>query len=37
MVFLKERINLRIFDFSYEGHPNHTTEEQLQTLYDLGS
>ncbi len=25
------------FDFSYEGHPNHTTEEQLQTLYDLGS
>ena len=25
------------FDFSYEGHPNHTSEEQLQTLYDLGS
>ncbi len=25
------------FEFSYEGHPNHTTEEQLQTLYDLGS
>jgi oxygen-independent coproporphyrinogen-3 oxidase len=25
------------FDFSYEGHPNHTTKEQLQTLYDLGS
>jgi len=25
------------FDFSYEGHPNHTSEEQLQTLYDLGA
>jgi oxygen-independent coproporphyrinogen-3 oxidase len=25
------------FEFSFEGHPNHTTEEQLQTLYDLGS
>ncbi len=25
------------FDFSYEGHPNHTSEEQLQTLYNLGS
>lgn len=25
------------FDFSYEGHPNHTTEEQLQTLFDLGA
>lgn len=25
------------FDFSYEGHPNHTSEEQLQTLFDLGS
>lgn len=25
------------FDFSYEGHPNHTTEEQLQALYDLGA
>ena len=25
------------FEFSYEGHPNHTTKEQLQTLYDLGS
>ncbi len=25
------------FDFSYEGHPNHTTKEQLQSLYDLGS
>ncbi|WP_457618277.1 oxygen-independent coproporphyrinogen III oxidase [Lutibacter sp.] len=25
------------FDFSYEAHPNLTSEEQLQTLYDLGS
>ena len=25
------------FDFSYEGHPNLTSEKQLQTLYDLGS
>lgn len=25
------------FEFSYEGHPNHTSEEQLQTLYDLGA
>ena len=25
------------FEFSYEGHPNHTTKDQLQTLYDLGS
>lgn len=25
------------FEFSYEGHPNHTSKEQLQTLYNLGS
>ena len=25
------------FEFSYEGHPNHTSQQQLQTLYDLGS
>ncbi len=25
------------FEFSYEGHPNHTSKEQLQTLYHLGS
>jgi len=25
------------FELSYEGHPNHTSEEQLQTLYNLGS
>jgi len=24
------------FDFSFEAHPNETTEEQLQTLFDLG-
>ena len=23
-------------EFSYEGHPSHTTKEQMQTLYDLG-
>ncbi|MDU8884588.1 oxygen-independent coproporphyrinogen III oxidase [Yeosuana sp. MJ-SS3] len=25
------------FELSYEGHPNHTNKEQLQTLYNLGS
>ena len=25
------------FEFSYEAHPNHTSEDQLQTLYNLGS
>lgn len=25
------------FEFSYEGHPNHTSKEQVQTLFDLGS
>ena len=24
------------YEFSFEGHPNHTTKEQLQTLFDLG-
>ncbi|MCM5664209.1 oxygen-independent coproporphyrinogen III oxidase [Galbibacter mesophilus] len=24
------------YDFSFEGHPNNTTKEHLQTLYDLG-
>lgn len=24
------------FEFSYEGHPNHTSKDQLQTLFDLG-
>ena len=26
-----------VFDFSYEGHPNYSSELQLQTLFDLGS
>jgi oxygen-independent coproporphyrinogen-3 oxidase len=34
---LKRADKFETFDFSYEGHPNHTSEEQLQTLYDLGS
>lgn len=25
------------FELSYEGHPNHTSKEQLQALYDLGA
>jgi oxygen-independent coproporphyrinogen-3 oxidase len=25
------------FELSYEGHPNHTSKEQLPTLYDLGA
>ena len=25
-----------IYDYSFEAHPNNTTEEQLQTLFDLG-
>ncbi|WP_298370806.1 oxygen-independent coproporphyrinogen III oxidase [uncultured Lutibacter sp.] len=33
----KRADKFEVFDFSYEGHPNHTSEEQLQTLYDLGS
>jgi len=24
------------FEFSFEGHPNHTSKEQLQVLFDLG-
>ena len=33
----KRADKFEVFDFSYEGHPNHTSKEQLQTLYDLGS
>jgi len=33
----KRADKFKYFEFSYEGHPNHTSEEQLQTLYDLGS
>lgn len=25
-----------VYEFSFEGHPNNTTKEHLQTLYDLG-
>jgi len=25
-----------VYEFSFEGHPNNTSKEQLQTLYDLG-
>lgn len=34
---LKRANKYKDFEFSYEGHPNHTSEEQLQTLFDLGS
>jgi oxygen-independent coproporphyrinogen-3 oxidase len=34
---LKRADKFEQFDFSYEGHPNHTSEAQLQKLYDLGS
>jgi len=33
----KKADKIKGFEFSYEGHPNHTSEEQLQILYDLGS
>jgi len=33
----KRADKFEIFDFSFESHPNLTSEEQLQTLYDLGS
>ena len=33
----KRADKFKIFDFSYEGHPNHTSASQLQTLYDLGA
>ena len=33
----KRADKFEIFDLSYEGHPNHTSEDQLQTMYDLGS
>jgi oxygen-independent coproporphyrinogen-3 oxidase len=34
---LKRADKFKEFEFSYEAHPNHTSEDQLQTLYDLGS
>lgn len=33
---LKEANVARDHEFSFEGHPNNTTREHLQTLYDLG-
>lgn len=32
----EDAIRHEIFDFSFEAHPNETTKEQLQTLFDLG-
>ncbi|WP_272150247.1 oxygen-independent coproporphyrinogen III oxidase [Tenacibaculum aiptasiae] len=34
-IFLKARKHPN-HEFSFEGHPNNTTKEQLQTLYDVG-
>lgn len=33
----KRADKFEVFEFSYEGHPNHTSKDQLQTLYNLGS
>lgn len=33
---LKSADRCETYEFSYEGHPNNTTEEHLQTLFDLG-
>lgn len=33
---LEKSVVCEDYEFSFEGHPNHTTKEQLQTLYDLG-
>jgi oxygen-independent coproporphyrinogen III oxidase len=33
---LEDAIIHKDFEFSFEGHPNNTTHEHLQTLYDLG-
>ena len=32
----KLAIKHKTFDFSFEAHPNETTKEQMQTLFDLG-
>lgn len=32
----KRAEKFEIYDFSFEGHPNKTSEKQLQTMYDLG-
>lgn len=33
----KRADKFEVFEFSYEGHPNHTSKDQLQTLFNLGS
>ncbi len=33
----KRAVKFEKFELSYEGHPNFSSEEQLQTLFDLGS
>ncbi|MDP2088897.1 MAG: oxygen-independent coproporphyrinogen III oxidase [Flavobacteriaceae bacterium] len=32
----KRAEKFEIYDFSFEGHPNKTSEKQLQTMFDLG-
>ncbi|HIQ28916.1 MAG TPA: oxygen-independent coproporphyrinogen III oxidase [Sulfurovum sp.] len=32
----EDAVRHKVYDFSFEAHPNDTTEEQLQTLFDLG-
>ena len=32
----EDAVHHEVYDFSFEAHPNDTTEEQLQTLFDLG-
>jgi len=32
----EDAVRHEVYDFSFEAHPNDTTEEQLQTLFDLG-
>ena len=32
----EDAVRHETYDFSFEAHPNDTTEEQLQTLFDLG-
>ncbi len=33
---LKTAVKAEIYEFSFEGHPNNTTKEHLQALYDVG-
>ena len=32
----EDAVRHEVYDFSFEAHPNDTTQEQLQTLFDLG-